>query len=70
MAQRHGAHKDIPVSVRLPADLREWLRDKAGRDGGAVHGLMVRAVAEMRERDNAAASADEGSGTPDAIART
>jgi len=50
------------MSIRMPAGLREWLRDKARRDGGTVHALVVRAVGEMRERDHAAPSASS-SGT-------
>ncbi len=54
MAQRHGPHKDTPMSIRMPDDLREWLRDKAASDGLKPHGLVIEAVRQMRERDHAA----------------
>ena len=64
MSQRHGAHKDTPMSIRMPDDLRAWLKDKAGRDGLKPHGLVIEAVRQMRERDHAATSSAASSREP------
>ena len=58
------------MSIRMPAGLREWLRDKARRDGTTAHAVALRALSEMRERDHAGPPAAGGSGSPDAIDRT
>jgi hypothetical protein len=53
MAQRHGKHRDKPMSVRMPDLLRARLKSKALRDGVTVHALLIRAAGEMLERDEA-----------------
>jgi predicted DNA-binding protein len=60
VAQRHGPHKDKPMSIRMPAELREWLKAAAARDGLKPHGLVIEAVREKRERDSAAQPASAG----------
>ena len=43
-------HKNPPISVRLPADLREWIEQFAAKHGRPVNRVIVTALSEARLR--------------------
>lgn len=48
MGWSRGALK--PVALRLPPDLKDWVRDEAKRNGCSQNSEVVRAVRERRDR--------------------
>lgn len=45
-------HKHTPISIRPPADLREWLYDYAEREGLPVRAVIIKALTELRRSDD------------------
>lgn len=56
------------MSIRIPEDLREWLPDKAARDGLKPHGLVIEALRQMQERDHAAIASDHAASSSEQAA--
>jgi hypothetical protein len=42
-----------PLQLRLPPDLKEWLRDEADRNGASQNSEVIRAIRERMERTTA-----------------
>lgn len=51
-----GKHKRNPLTLRLPEGLRARLEEYAGRTGRPVNGVVVTAVREKLDREDAAAA--------------
>jgi Arc/MetJ-type ribon-helix-helix transcriptional regulator len=51
MASRPDYHTASPVTLRLPADLREWVERQAQDDGRSRSAVIIEAVREKRARE-------------------
>jgi predicted GIY-YIG superfamily endonuclease len=49
-------HKYTPISIRPPADSRAWLMAHAENTGQSVRSILLRALAEYRERAEGASA--------------
>lgn len=47
--------EDAPINTftRIPPDTREWLEDRARREGRSVSNMMARLLEQAREKDTA-----------------
>jgi len=52
MPDRHKP-EDTPVTLRPPQDVRAWLLSESARRGISRSALIIEAVQEKRERENA-----------------
>lgn len=48
-------HKHLPVSVRLPGDLRAWLIEYARAEGVPVNRIIVEALDYVRSQSSSSA---------------